>query len=119
MELERRLVEGGWCGGLEAAAAWGRRHREGDQQRGTAAVSVTVAAAMAAAAAWGSTAWHDGDVLVVGARNGGGNGDGGDSSWTPSSTLCEQPLEREETRFFSQMRARVCGGRGGGGSLPL
>ena len=112
-------MEGGRRGGLEVAAAWGWRCREG-----------------------GSMAWHGGggygssmmacgdggggdsnsDVLVVGARSGGGGTvacGGGDGGWTPSSTLREQPLEREETPFFSQMTARVCGGGGGGGgSLP-
>ena len=52
----------------------------------------------------------------------GGNGSseacgGGDSGWTPSPAFREQPLEREETPFFSQMTARVFGW--GGGSLPL
>ena len=50
------------------------------------------------------------DVLVVAARSGGGSG--GDSGWTPSSTLREQPLERGGTHLFSQIMARVCGGRG-------
>ena len=47
----------------------------------------------------------------------GGSGISGDDDWTPSPTFHEQPLKREETSFFSQMTARVCGG--GGGSLPL
>ena len=33
-----------------------------------------------------------------GSCHGGGGGDGG---WTPSPAFCEQPLEREETPFFS------------------
>ena len=49
----------------------------------------------------------NGDVLVAGARSGGDRGGGG---WTPSPALREQPLETEETLFFSQMTARVCGG---------
>ena len=54
------------------------------------------------------------DVLMAGdacgctdACNGGGDGDGG---WTPSLTFHEQPFEREETPFFPQMMARLCGG---------
>ena len=83
---------------------------------------------MAAAAAWrtaasreGTAAWRGGNdnVLMVRARSGGdgtdtcGGGDGdGDCNdgWTPSLTFCEQPLGREETPFFSQMTATVCGG---------
>ena len=55
------------------------------------------------------------EVPVVGARSGGG-GSGkkacgsGESSWTPPLAFCEQPLEMEETPFFSQMTARVCAG---------
>ena len=88
---------------------------------------------MAAAAQW----WrqHDG-ILVAGARSGGGHrgggggteacdggsteacdgggteacDDGGGGGWTPSLALLEQPLERENTPFFLQMTARVCGG---------
>ena len=46
-----------------------------------------------------------------GRRGGGGGGCGGDGGgWTPSPAFCEQPLEMEETPFFSQMTARVCGG---------
>ena len=41
---------------------------------------------------------------------GGGGGGGGDDGWTPSLGFCEQPLEMEETPFFSQMTARFCGG---------
>ena len=58
--------------------------------------------------------------MAVGARSGGGssgNGGGGmnacgggDDGWNLSSTLREQPLEREETHFFSHMMARVGGG---------
>ena len=62
------------------------------------------------------------DVLVGGARSGGGGsgtdacgGSGSDSGWTPSPTFCEQPLEKEETPFFSQMTAKVCWG---GGEVP-
>ena len=61
-----------------------------------------------------------GEVLVAEARSGGGchGGSGGtteacgggDRGWTPSSAFREQPLEMEETPFFSQMTARVCGG---------
>ena len=40
---------------------------------------------------------------------GGGGSSGVDGGWTPSPTLREQPLEREETPFFSQMTARVYG----------
>ena len=47
------------------------------------------------------------------ACDGGGNG-----GWTPSPASREQPLEREETPFFSQMTARVCVG-GGGVPSPL
>ena len=36
----------------------------------------------------------------------GGNGGGG---WSPSLIFLEQPLERENTPFFLQMTARVCG----------
>ena len=46
----------------------------------------------------------------------GDGGGGGNGSWTPSSIFLEHSLEREFTRFFLQMTARVCGG---GGSLPL
>ena len=54
---------------------------------------------------------------VARARSGGGHrGGGGGGGWTPSPPFLEQPLEREITRFFLQMTARVCGG---GGSLPL
>ena len=82
----------GWRhGGLEVAAAHGRRRRRrrvGDDG-GTMVCG-------------GSG--DNGDVLVAGARSGGGGG------WTPSLAFREQPLEREETPFFSQMTARVCGG---------
>ena len=50
---------------------------------------------------------------MVGGRSGGGTdacGGGGDGGWTHSPTFHEQPLEMEETPFFSQMKARVCGG---------
>ena len=47
----------------------------------------------------------NGDVLVPGARSGGDNG-----GWTPYPAFREHPLEREDTPFFSQMTARVCGG---------
>ena len=40
----------------------------------------------------------------------GGSGSGGDGGWTPSPAFLEQPLERENTPFFLQMTARVCGG---------
>ena len=62
-------------------------------------------------------------VSVVKARGGGGLGSGHSDTWScgsgsggggggksPSSTLLEQPLEREITSFFLQMTARVCGG---------
>ena len=70
---------------------------------------------------------NNGNVLMAGARSGSGRGGGGsgtkacsggggsDDSWTPSLAFHEQPLEKEETLFFSQMTARVCGG----GPLPL
>ena len=59
---------------------------------------------------------------MAGARSGGGRcgggsggmeacgGGGDDGGWTPSSAFLEQPLERENTPFFLQMTARVCGG---------
>ena len=56
-------------------------------------------------------------ILVAGARSGGGRGGGGDSGWTPRPAFREKPLEMEETLFFSQMMARVCGG--GGVPSPL
>ena len=40
----------------------------------------------------------------------GGGGGGDDGGWTPSPAFLEQPLERENTPFFLQMTARVCGG---------
>ena len=40
----------------------------------------------------------------------GGCGDGGNGGWNPSPAFREQPLEREETPFFSQMTAKVFGG---------
>ena len=61
---------------------------------------------------------YDG-ILLAGARSGGGHcggakacggGGSGDDGWTPSLAFHEQPLEMEETPFFSQMMARVCGG---------
>ena len=63
----------------------------------------------------------NGDALVVMARSVDGSGSSGsndmdgcssgdDGGWTTSFTLLEQPLEREETPFFSQIMARVCGG---------
>ena len=49
-----------------------------------------------------------------GGHNGGtwwcGGGGGGGGGWSPSLFFLEQPLEREETPFFLQMMARVCGG---------
>ena len=42
--------------------------------------------------------------------DGGGGGGGGGGGWSPSLLFLEQPLEREETPFFLQMMARVCGG---------
>ena len=33
-----------------------------------------------------------------------------DGRWTPPQAFHEQPLKMEETPFFSQMTARVCGG---------
>ena len=45
---------------------------------------------------------------------GGGGGmkayDGGDGGWTLSPAFLEQSLERENTPFFLQMMARLCGG---------
>ena len=67
----------------------------------------------AAAVAHGRRRLEDGgdnsEVLVAGARSG-GSGGGDDGGWTPFSAFREQPLEMEETPFFSQMTARVCGG---------
>ena len=81
-----------------AAQGWQRRRRLGD----------------------GSVGGDNGEVPVAGARSGsnrcgsGGTeacgGGGGDNGWTPSPAFREQPLEMEETPFFSQMTARVCGG---------
>ena len=73
-----------------------------------------------AASAWGRRRRGDGN-LVAGARSGGGHRGGGDGGteacscggggvWTPLPAFREQPLEMEETPFFSQMTARVCGG---------
>ena len=82
---------------------------------GKGVAAVATARMRAAAAAYGGGDVGNGDILVVGERSGGG-GDGtyacggGDGDWTPSPTFCEQPLEREETPFFSQMMARVCRG---------
>ena len=53
---------------------------------------------------------------MAGAISGGGRRGGGGGGWTPSPAFLEQSLERENTPFFLQMTARVCGG---GGSLPL
>ena len=53
---------------------------------------------------------------MAGARSGGGGteacggGGGDDGGWTPSPAFLEQPIERENTPFFLQMTARVCGG---------
>ena len=61
---------------------------------------------------------------MAGARSGGGRrssgggsmeacdggGGGGGGGWSPSLIFLEQPLERENTPFFLQMTARVCGG---------
>ena len=117
MEREDSMEEG--RRGLEAATAWGRWHHEGGL-----AVWRGGRVTMACGGGGGNN-----DVLMVGARSGcgsggggggtdacGGSGDGGAGGWTPSPTFCEQPLEREETPFFSQMMARVCWG---GGVLPL
>ena len=54
----------------------------------------------------------NGDVLMVGAWSSGGSGGSSTDAcgWTSSPTFFEQPLEREELLFFSQMTARVCGG---------
>ena len=48
----------------------------------------------------------------------GGSGGGEGGGWSPSLIFLEQPLERQETPFFLQMTARVCGG-GGGVPSPL
>ena len=56
-----------------------------------------------------------------GGGHGGGTlecGGGGGGAWSPSLIFLEQPLERENTPFFLQMMARVCGGGGGGGPFP-
>ena len=88
--------------------------------------------AAAAAAAWrtATSAVYNGEDPVVRARSGGscrgggtvacgggggsggvgGGGCGDDGGWTPSPAFREQPLKMEETPFFSQMTARVCGG---------
>ena len=70
----------------------------------------------------GGVSGNSGEVLVAEARSGSGRrggggggteacgGGGGDCGWTPSPAFREQPLEMEETPFFSQMMARVCGG---------
>ena len=55
---------------------------------------------------------------MAGARSGGGRRGGGGTEvcggggggWTPSPAFLEQPLERENTLYFLQMTARVCGG---------
>ena len=39
----------------------------------------------------------------------GGGGGGGGGGWSLSLIFLEQPLERENTPFFLQMTARVCG----------
>ena len=52
----------------------------------------------------------NGDVLVTGARSGGGRCGGDNDGCSPSPAFREQPLEREETLFFSQMTVRVSGG---------
>ena len=64
---------------------------------------------------------YDG-ILVARARSGSsrdgrgtkvcssGSGSGDDGCWTSSLAFREKPLKREETPFFYQMMARVCGG---------
>ena len=113
-----RRRKGGSGGGSRAAAAtqgW-RRRKGGGGNNG-----ILVAGARSDGGRGGG---GNNDILVAGARSGGGRGGGGgDGGWTPSPDFREQPLEMEETPFFSQMTARVCGGGGGGGggggSLPL
>ena len=107
-EIAARRSRGGGGARAAAAAPWGRwRCEDGSAPRR-------------------GCGGGNGDVLVVGGRSGGcsdgddsGGGtdtcDGGDDDgWTPYPTFREQPLEMEETPFFSQMTAKVCGG-----SLPL
>ena len=48
---------------------------------------------------------HSGGTLDCGGSGGGGGG-----GWSPSLIFLEQPLERENSLFFLQMTARVCGG---------
>ena len=75
-------------------------------------------AATAVAARWCAAVVAMATSSWSGGRSGGGSGGGGtdacggsgDGGWTPSPTFREQPLEMEETHFFSQMTARVCGG---------
>ena len=50
---------------------------------------------------------HSGGTRYCG---GGGSGGGGGGGWSPFLIFLEQPLERENTPFFLQMTARVCGG---------
>ena len=87
-----RRMEGG-------CAWWGWRQR----RKGSGSSNSRAAAA---AVQWRRQ--HDG-ILVAGERSGGGRRDGG-GGWTPSPAFLEQPLERENTPFFLQMTARVCGG---------
>ena len=111
-------MEGGWCGSPEAVAV---------SRRGSAARSGGYGGNMIACGGGGGggSSGDNGDGCMVGARTGGGSGgsdgdgtdacSGGNSSWTPSSTLREHQLKREENPFFSQMTARFWEG----GSLPL
>ena len=58
---------------------------------------------------------------MITARGGVGFGGGTlecGGGWSPSLIFIKQPLERENTPFFLQMTARVCGG-GGGVPSPL
>ena len=110
-------MEGGWCGGHEVVAV---------SRRGSAARSGDYGGSTIACGGGGDggSSGGNGDGRMVGARTGDGSGgsDGGgtdtcggdNDGWTPSSTLREHPLKREENPFFSQMTARFWGG-----SLPL
>ena len=77
----RRMIDAGqlrrWCKAAVAATAQGRWRR------------------------WlkGGGSGGNNGILVARARSGGDRGGGG--GWTPSPTFHEQPLEREETPFFS------------------
>ena len=136
-EMAARLSGGGGGDdGAWTAAAWGRQRREDGSaaRRGSGDGYGGGGDTFACGGGGDGGGGGSSDVNVVGGRSGGGSG--GDGGWTPSPTFREQPLEMEETPFFSQMTTRVCGGGGGvlsplspkmttrvcgggGGSLPL